>query len=71
MTLDQDAEFGLTLIAFGWRAHLTAPFGDGPTRADLAPLGLKKASARGYESDLNFLAPVRKRQGLLRSSDSR
>jgi hypothetical protein len=27
--------------------HLTAPFADGPTRADLAPLGLKKASARG------------------------
>ena len=45
--LDQDVEFGLTLIAFGWRAHLTAHFGDGPTRADLAPLGLKKASARG------------------------
>jgi hypothetical protein len=22
--LDQDVEFGLTLIAFGWRAHLTA-----------------------------------------------
>jgi hypothetical protein len=44
---DQDVELGLTLISFGWRAHLTAPFRDGPTRMDLAPLGLKKASPRG------------------------
>src|SRR5262249_61371633 len=48
--LDQDVEFGLTLIAFGWRAHPRAPFGDGPTRTDLYLLHhfeLNKASPRG------------------------
>jgi hypothetical protein len=45
-SVDHNVEFGLTLIAFGWRVHLTAPFGV-VYETDLAPLGLKKASPRG------------------------